>query len=188
MRYFWMFSMTTLTLLLTACPVVEPPPCEGDDCPQLCEGVADAEVVYRPNSLRNTFSAVSEFDNCYTPGQNVNGTFSFQLTDESYDITQAVLRFDIVTETGVSVLRGNPIINTSSFKLTPDLTEPRTFFSKQTMLGGVSIAGSFRFASSAPAGDYRVVVSVVPTPSSNTVPEDDASPVVSFNYFFRIDR
>jgi hypothetical protein len=185
-RHLWLFF---LVVLLVACdtPSVNPPPCEGADCPQPCEGVEAANLEFRPVSMKNNFTARGEFNNCYTAREKVNGTFSFQLSNDALDVTQAVLRFDMVNKNGTSVLRDNPIIDTGSFKLTPDLTEPRTFFSKQAMLDGISVQGSFTFAANAPENDYRVVVSVVPT-SGDKVPGDNVAPIVSFNYFFRIDR
>jgi hypothetical protein len=178
-----------LLVLLAACttPTVNPPPCEGDDCPQPCEGVADAKLEFRPVSMKNNFIAQGEFNDCYTPSEKVNGTFSFKLSNDSLDVSQVVLRFDMVNGSGTSVLRDNPIIDTGSFKLTPDLTEPKTFFSKQNMVDGISVQGAFTFAANAPENDYRVVVSVVPT-SGNNVPGGNVPPIVSFNYFFRIDR
>jgi hypothetical protein len=193
----WLFSffplmLLLLVLLLTACPATQPP-CQGDTCPQLCTNTQPAAVAYRYNDAvyssepRNAFVATGKFDDCYVAGASVNSTFSFTLEKATLDLEQAILRFDIVTEQGTTVLRSNPIIDTNSFKLTPDLTEPETFFSKQNMLDGISVTGSFDFSQSAPKGSYRVVISVVPTTNSK-VPADTVKPIVSFNYVFRIDR
>lgn len=103
------------------------------------------------------------------------------------DLTQAVLRFDIVNASGQSVMQqGSAIIDTDSFTLTPNLREPRTFFSKDRMQDGVTVQGNFSFVTNAPSGSYRTVISVVPT-SGNQVPAGSVAPVVAFSFPFTLN-
>jgi hypothetical protein len=137
--------------------------------------------------MQRQFASGSSFKTVYAPGDTAASNFCFQLMNSSLDITQAVLRFDIVNTAGQSVMQqGNTIIDTNSFSLTPNLREPRTFFSKSRMEQGVIVQGSFRFNTNAPAGEYRTVISVVPT-QNNEVPSGSVAPVVAFSYPFRLE-
>jgi hypothetical protein len=137
--------------------------------------------------MRRNFAASSGFGSSYSPGDTISSTFCFQLMNGNLDLTQAVLRFDIVNASGQSVLQqGSAIINTNTFTLSPDLTEPRTFFSKARMQEGVTVRGNFTFTNNAPAGGYRTVISVVPT-SGNNVPSGSTPPIVSFSFPFTLN-
>jgi hypothetical protein len=155
--------------------------------PSLCDTVGTSAAVYRPVSMQRQFASSSSFKTVYAPGDSVNSNFCFELMDGTLDLTQAVLRFDIVNTSGQSVLQQNSaIIDTNSFTLNPNLKEPRTFFSKSRMEQGVIVQGSFRFVQNAPAGEYRTVISVVPT-QNNNVPAGSVAPVVAFNFPFRLE-
>jgi hypothetical protein len=192
-RTVFLATLLALIPLLAACPGEVIPPCTGDDCPQPCANVEDAEFT----STRGTFeSSGATFKNCYVQGQSTTAFFRLTPTEKAdLSAERAVIVFAIVEDdrdkpenerewndvTGV-------IIDVNRFSVSPDIfSNPLPMSQVAT---GVSADVSFKISDKATRGNFGLVISTFrlgQNQEPDDVTSDDTAVVGRATYWFSVE-
>jgi hypothetical protein len=174
-----------IAFILTSCIEPPPPTCEGEDCPVLCENVTDAEIsVQQP---RNSFTATTTFQSCYTPGQSANADFSIAPNQADLNADKALIVFDII-ETGVGDTLITEVIDTNSVSATPNIFEDPLPMSQ--LQAGIAAKIGFKFKNDVAAKNYSLVISIFrfnDGENPDQVTRDDDRVAGRIFYRFRIE-
>jgi hypothetical protein len=131
-----------------------PPPSDNQPTPTASCSTAPTSVSAMPKLVSQT-----TLKSCYFPGASDSVYVSLQLQDDSVTFTEPTIVFDIVrtnangstTSVAYSLLAGIPSANPDVF---------RGMITKDMLLAGLETAVSLKFKSTAPAGNYTMVISL----------------------------
>jgi hypothetical protein len=175
--------------ILSSCTEPPPPTCEGAECPVLCENVTTAEInVQQP---ANSFTATTDFKNCYVAGSSANAVFTITPADKANLVAdKAIIVFDIIeTGSGGGSLITD-VIDTNSISAKPNIFEdPLPMSQLQT---GINATIGFKFKNGVAAKNYSLVISIFRCNGSDEackqVTDDITALVGRIFYRFRIER